>query len=117
MCSAQDSSLKFLCWSSGRTFPQEAQICVCKPGEGIAVRGALSRPHATPCTPVAPPHAWTAPYMTMCEGNVAVVIAICGSLERQHINSQARWVKLEGLSQNGYGNKKQKLQNVYISRM
>ena len=55
--------------------------------------------------------------MTMCEGNVAVVIAICGSLERQHINSQARWVKLEGLSQNGYGNKKQKLQNVYISRM
>ena len=37
----------------------------------VAVRGALSRPLATPCTPVAPPHAWTAPYMTMCEGNLA----------------------------------------------
>ena len=104
-------------WKDVPTRGANLRMYTHKPGEGIAVRGALSRPHATPCTPVAPPHAWTAPYMTMCEGNVAVVIAICGSLERQHINSQARWVKLEGLSQNGYGNKKQKLQNVYISRM
>ena len=60
------SFLPFFCSGSGLPL---GMIRRCTGGR-IAIRGAPSRSSATPCTSVASPRAWTASYMTMCEGNL-----------------------------------------------